>query len=96
MDCHKLKLNFFTEQLSDIEKKIRSIVKYFIQLLIVSDCKKIENLRSTIKPAKYSGMAYLQELDIDDDIKKIIFDIGYTEALLDMMQMYVETSSVKE
>ena len=96
MEYEKLTANFFADKEETREEKIRSAAKSFINLIIESQCEEINTLYKVTKPGRNSGQAYLQELEIDDDIKKVIFDIGYSDALLDMMQLYLEKVSVQK
>lgn len=95
MEYQKWTFNFFVDKEKDLDEKIRSVVRIFMNLIIESEYKEIDTFYKTIKPAKNSGQAYLQELEIEEYIKKKIYDIGYSTALLDSMQLYLEKVSVQ-
>ncbi len=97
MEYKKLTANFFADEAGTREEKIRSAAKSFINLMIESQYEEIITFYKETKPSRYSGQAYFQELKIEEDLKKSIFDIGYNDALLDLMQLYLEkVSSQKE
>lgn len=95
MEYQKWTFNFFVDEEKALDEKIRSAARSFMNLIIESKYEEIDTFYKTIKPAKNSGQAYLQELKIEEYIKKRIFDIGYCTALLDSMQLYSEKISVQ-
>lgn len=95
MEGQRLFINFSLDEEKDLNERVRSSIKSFVNLLLESDYEQIETFYKAMKPARNSGQAYLQEVKIEEQIKKRIFDIGYCMALLDSMQLYSEKISVQ-
>lgn len=82
--------NFFTDSPSCVEATSQKLVKKLMDLIVQSDFREVNNLFLSTKVMRYSAQGYLQTSDIPPDVQKILTQIGYTSALMDVMQLYTE------
>ena len=95
-NTNSLQINFFSDSLKSIESKTGQLLNRIVSLLADSDYTGLCGVYDMVKSSKYSGKAYLESLDAFDDTMRTVFDVGYLQALLNMMQLYERRMNVEK
>lgn len=93
MNKPKILYNFFVDELENIEIKMRQMAQTIIVFIVESKFDDIKLFWKINRFIRNSGQAYLQEQDVDDRIKRYIYSVGYSDAILDSVQMYIEKTT---
>lgn len=89
-------LNFYTDNTDTAETKTRKLIQNLLDLMSNHNYNEIKQLFQAIKPMRYSGQSYMESLTIPDSEKDMLFNIGYTHAMMDIMQFYTEKLNVED
>lgn len=87
--------DFFKADQEEIEKKIRGLSKKIIELIAESDFQELGKLLQECKAMRYIAQGYLEETEENAEEKRVLVNIGYTRALLDVMQMYLQKLTIQ-
>lgn len=82
--------DFFSEELEDIADKNRKLSRQLVRLLLETNDTAIAMLQQQSKNIRYSVQGYLEELDVPNNERQMVFNAGYVSALVDIMQLYTE------
>lgn len=93
MNKTKIFYNYFIDELENIEIKMKRMAQTIVSFIVESKFDDIKQFWQINRFIRNSGQAYLQEQNIDDRIKRYIYSVGYSDAILDSLQMYIEKIS---
>jgi hypothetical protein len=82
--------NFFKVSQQEMQEKIQGLAKEIAKMMLEANGKAMAVLFQECKSIRYSAQAYLEESKIPQLEKETLINVGYTNAMLDMMQMYLE------
>lgn len=82
--------NFFSDGSEEIQEKTRRLIRKLMDLMVESDYVEINKLLQASKKMRYSIQGYEEEVDVSKELKAMLKSAGYTTALMDVMQLYVE------
>lgn len=87
--------NFFKANQEEMQEKIQGLSKKVIELIAGSDFVELGKLLQDCKLMRYSAQGYLEESSVPVKEKDTFVDIGYTMALIDAMQMYLQKLTIQ-
>lgn len=82
--------NFFKASQREAQDKIQSLFIKIISLLVEANCREMSTLFQECKSIRYSAQGYLEESQIIKEEKETLVNVGYVNAMLDVMQMYLK------
>ena len=88
-------LNFYTDDTNVAESKTRKLIQKLLDLMSNFHYSEIKQLFQATKSMRYSGQSYMENLAIPNKEKDMLFNIGYTYAVMDIMQFYTEKLNVE-
>ena len=87
--------SFFKASQDEMQKKTQGLSKRIVELIAEADFSELGNLQQECKHMRYSAQGYLEESKIPDAIRDTLVNVGYTTALLDMIQMYLQKLTIQ-
>ena len=81
--------NFFKASRKEAQEKTQGMAKKMMELLIEADYKEMESLFQECKPIRYSAQGYQEESPFPKEEKETLVNVGYVNAVVDIMQMYL-------
>ncbi|MBP3505400.1 MAG: hypothetical protein J6K43_03250 [Lachnospiraceae bacterium] len=87
--------NFFKASQKEMQVKIQSFAQKVIKLLIEANYREISTLFQECKSIRYSAQGYLEESKIAKEEKETLVNVGYVNAMLDVMQIYLKDLNVQ-
>lgn len=83
-------LKFYESDSKKVQDGTQRLIKKVTEILVESDFNEMEKLLNACKVMRYQTQGYLEDSPVDDEEKNMLTNIGYTRALVDIMQMYKE------
>lgn len=83
-------LRFFENDSKKTQENTQRLVKKMVELVVESDFYEMEQLLNDCKVLRYQTQGYLEDSRVEDEEKNVLANVGYTRALIDVMQMYKE------
>lgn len=89
-------VNFFTDNIREISEKTQRLIKKSIGLFAEGNFEGVKDLLEASKVMRYSIQAYIESLSIEGDEKDMLVQAGYTSAIIDSMQLYIDELKVQK
>lgn len=87
--------NFFKVSHKTMREKIQGLVRRLIKLLITADCQELNCLFQECRPLRYSAQGFLEASQFPEEEKEALVQVGYVNAVMDVMQMYLKEVNVQ-
>lgn len=87
--------NFFKTNPEEMQKKTQEFSKKVVELLALTDFGELGKLQQECKQMRYSAQGYLEDSKVPGEEKNTLVNIGYTTALLDVIQMYLQKLTIQ-
>lgn len=87
--------SFFKASQDEMQKKTQEFFKKMVELIVEADFNELGKLQQECKQMRYSAQGYMEELKVSTQEKDVLVNIGYTTALLDTIQMYLQKLTIE-
>lgn len=83
-------ISFFDTEPKTIKKEAKAWLKTMMAYIDSTEVARLEELYKSCKYIRYAAKDYLDESKVSGTEKDLLTSIGYTNALIDVMQLYTE------
>lgn len=87
--------NFFVDDPKEIKQGTQRMVRVLMDYIAESNFTAINELLQAGKQMRYSIQGYEEDVNTSEEIKTMLTSAGYTSALLDAMQLYVDKANAQ-
>ncbi len=82
-------VNFFKDDALEMRERIGNLSRIMMKFITESKFNEIERLFQECKAMRYSAQGYLEACTVPENEKAVLANAGYTRALMDIMQLYL-------